>query len=399
MLAPAPVREETKANTRSSSTPSVILVSRMRDMEAPQTPTALSDIVARRYHLVLGNIGDDVVVFGARSSLELLAATPVVQCDGSFPCCLPDCDQLSIFHGLVNNVTGPLVYALVKGKGLATYSKLFELVETIAETNGVILFNRPVDIIVEFEKASINELTRLVGETHSTGVTSTSPRAFPQLGEAEGRVPPREERGRGRRRRRGVPACRSIMAIPHLPLEPVAVETVLDIRKAFKFADKRVVRHVDVFVNDYFVENYVEDGCMYPPRLWSVCGKHIRTNNSAASSHNFLNKRVQGALTPWLFISIIQQMDTTRNDIEARSASRTKAINTAINALLNTELLGLLAGETPLLKYLERCAQIVQLKNKGERAVFERTRRAEKNTVSARARKTMAGLRGEWPRS
>ena len=85
---------------------------------------------------------------------------------------------------------------------------------------------------------------------------------------------------------------------------------------------------------------------MYPPRLWNVCGKHIRTNNSAESSHNFLNKRVQGALTPWRFISIIQQqMDTTRNDIEARSASRTKAINTTINTLLNTELLGLLAGK------------------------------------------------------
>ena len=61
------------------------------------------------------------------------------------------------------------MYALVKGKEQATYSKLFELAATIAETNGVTLFNRPVDIIVDFEKAVINELTRLVGETHVHG--------------------------------------------------------------------------------------------------------------------------------------------------------------------------------------------------------------------------------------
>ena len=148
---------ETKANTRSSSTPSAILVSRRRDMKALQKPTTLSDIVASRYHLVLGNVGDEVVVFGTRSALELLATTPVVQCDGTFQCCPPGFSQLYIFHGLVNNVSYPLMYALVKGKDQATYKKLFGLVETIAETNGVTLFNRPVDVLVDFEKAAINE--------------------------------------------------------------------------------------------------------------------------------------------------------------------------------------------------------------------------------------------------
>ena len=99
---------------------------------------------------------------------------------------------------------------------------------------------------------------------------------------------------------------RSIMALPHLPLELVTVQTVLDLRNAFKFQDKRVAGHVDVFLNDYFIKHYVEEGCMFPPRFWNVCGKHIRTNNSAESSHNFLNKHVHGVLTRWRFISIIR---------------------------------------------------------------------------------------------
>lgn len=106
---------EIKANTKSTMTPSSVLVARKRDMETHKRPTTMSGIVSSGYHLILGNVGDDVVVFGTQSSLELLATTPIIQCDGTFSCCPCDYYQLYIFHGLVNNVAYPLVYALLKG--------------------------------------------------------------------------------------------------------------------------------------------------------------------------------------------------------------------------------------------------------------------------------------------
>ena len=144
---------EIKANTNSKMTQSGIRVSRKRDMEARQIPTTLTGIVASRYHLILGNDGDDIVVFGTRVSLEILATSPIIQCDGTFSCCPRGYAQLYIFHGLVNNVTYPLMYAIVNGKDQTTYSRLFSLVETIAETNGLTLFHRLVDIVIDFEKA------------------------------------------------------------------------------------------------------------------------------------------------------------------------------------------------------------------------------------------------------
>ena len=304
---------EIKANTNSTMTQSGILVARTRDMEAHQIPTTLTGIIASRYHLILGNDGDDIVVFGTRASLEILATTPIVQCDGTFSCCPRGYSQLYIFHGLVNNVTYPLMYAIVKGKDQTTHSRLFSLVETIAETNGLTLFHRPVDIVVDFEKAVMNEMVDLVGEGRVHGCYFHFAQSmFRNLGKLTNAY----LRGKIKD---GVDddvivfrLVRCIMALPHLPLALVTQETVLDIRNAFKIKDRRTAGNVDVFDNDYLIRYYIEEGCPYPPRFWNVCGKHVRTNNSAESSHNFFNKQVRGSLTPCHFIAIIQLRMNTR---------------------------------------------------------------------------------------
>ena len=361
---------EIKANTKSKMTPSSVLMSRKRDMERHQRPTTLSEIVASRYHLTIGNIGDDVIVFGTKTSLELLATTSTIQCDGTFSCCPRGYSQLYIFHGMVNNVTYPLVYALIRGKDQKTYSNLFSLVETIAETNGLTLFHRHVDIVIDFEKAAMNEMTALVGDMRVHGCYfHFSQSLFRNLGKLKNSY----LRGKNKDEVDDdvvvYRLVRCLMALPHLPLELVTEETILDIRKAFKIKDRRVAGNVDVFINDYLIKYYVEEGCVYPPPFWNVCGELVRTNNSAESSHCFLNRKVEGSLTAWRFIAIIQrQMHNTRKEIEGGCHSHSKGINAHINTLLNRELYSLFIGETTLLKYLERCSLIVQLKNQGERA-------------------------------
>ena len=385
---------EIKENMKSTMTPSAVLVSRKRDMELHKRPTTLSGIVASKYHLILGNVGDDYIVFGTQSSLELLATTPVIQCDGTFSCRPCGYYQLYIFHGLVNNVSYPLVYALVKGKDQKTYSVLFSLVETIAETNGLTIFHRPVDINIDFEKAVMNEMTALVGYKRVHGCYfHFSQSMFRNLGKLKNSYLRGKNKDEVDDDVLVYRLVRCIMALPHLPIVLVTQETVMDIRNTFKIKDRRTAGNVDVFINDYFIKHYVENGCSYPPRFWNVCGQQTRTNNCAESSHNFLNEKVKGSLTPWRFISIIQlQMVNTRKEIDQGCLSHSKAINTEINALLNNELHSLLSGETTTVKYLERCSTIVQLKNQGERARFERIRRNEKDIVPDKMRRRMLNV-------
>ena len=257
-------------------TPSSVFMSRKRDMERHQRPTTLSEIVASRYHLTIGNIGDDVIVFGTKTSLELLATTSTIQCDGTFSCCPRGYSQLYIFHGMVNNVTYPLVYALIRGKDQKTYSNLFSLVETIAETNGLTLFHRHVDIVIDFEKAAMNEMTALVGDMRVHGCYfHFSQSLFRNLGKLKNSY----LRGKNKDEVDDEVVVhrlvRCLMALPHLPLELVTEETILNIRKAFKIKNRHVAGNVDVFINDYLIKYYVEEGCVYP-RLFGM---------SAASSY------------------------------------------------------------------------------------------------------------------
>ena len=82
-------------------------------------------------------------------------------------------------------------------------------------------------------------------------------------------------------------------------------------------------------------------------------------------------------------------MVNTQKEIDQGCLSHSKAINTQNNALLNNELYNLLNGETLTVKYLQRCSSIVQLKNQGERACFERIRRNEKVVVPDKIKRRM----------
>ena len=58
-----------------------------------------TEMLQRGTHHVLGHDGNDVVVFGLVSSIRLLAATPIIQGDGTFACVVSPFTQLYIFMG------------------------------------------------------------------------------------------------------------------------------------------------------------------------------------------------------------------------------------------------------------------------------------------------------------
>ena len=116
----------------------------------------LTDMILQKSHHVLGNDGKDIIVFGQTSAIKFLANTTLIQGDGTFTCLIHPFTQLYIFHALMRNgVSYPLLYCLVRGKNEAIYKRLLRLVDKIALERGPTILNRPVRMMVDFERAFI----------------------------------------------------------------------------------------------------------------------------------------------------------------------------------------------------------------------------------------------------
>ena len=97
-----------------------------------------------------------------------------------------------------------------------------------------------------------------------------------------------------------------------------------------------------------------------------MCGRSIRTNNAAESSHAVLNTsvRVSGAVSLDMFLLAIEgQMSHTKKEVELGCPSHTKAIYARRNSLLAQELADLIAGRQGVLSFLDHCAAVMNVKN------------------------------------
>ena len=117
----------------------------------------IADLIKQKTHHVLGNSGDDIVVFGLSSSIVFLSQTTLIQGDGTFTCVVLPFTQLYMFHALLRNgVSYPVLYCLVRGKNEEIYKRLLDLVEKTAKERGTTIINRSVRMMVDFELAFIN---------------------------------------------------------------------------------------------------------------------------------------------------------------------------------------------------------------------------------------------------
>ena len=120
-----------------------------------------NEMLQQKSHHILGCDGNEIVVFGLSSSIHFLSKTTLIQGDGTFSCVVKPFTQLYIFHGLLNNgVSYPLLYCLVKGKTQSIYDRLLQLVERIARGRNATIFNRPVRLMVDFEKSFHNAILK-----------------------------------------------------------------------------------------------------------------------------------------------------------------------------------------------------------------------------------------------
>ena len=116
----------------------------------------IADLIEQKIHHVLGNYGDEIVMFGLTSSIVFLSQTTLIQGDGTFTCVVLPFTQLYMFHALLRNgVSYPVLYCLVRGKNEEIYKHILDLVEKIAKERGTTTLNRPVRMIVDFVLAFI----------------------------------------------------------------------------------------------------------------------------------------------------------------------------------------------------------------------------------------------------
>ena len=327
---------------------------------------SVKDLVQGKTHHVLGNDGEEIVVFGLTSSIMFLSQTTLIQGDGTFTCVVLPFTQLYMFHALLKNgVSYPLLYCLVRGKTEAIYKRLLALVEKIARERGTTILHRSVRLMVDFELSFINaarqyEAGRGVSCSFFHYVSNIKKKARPVIDalKKDGENTPEVKLAQKTKR--------AVMMLPLLPMDLITVEVVDMIfwRWSASFPDHaadfaKLYRHV--------VKNYVGPNARFPVQLWCVSGRSTRTNNAAESSHAVLNAsvKVSGAVSLNMFLFAIErQMRHTSSEIAAGCPSHTKTIYARRNELLATELSDLFNGKQGPLAFLDHCGDVLKVKNK-----------------------------------
>ena len=334
----------------------------LREKNRRGLTTNLRQMIERNTHHLLGNDGEDILVFGQLSSIHFLSTTPLIQADGTFTCVVKPFTQLYVFHGLLNNgVSFPLLYCLVRGKTQAIYTRLLQLVETIAHQNGKTIFHRPVRIMSDFELSFINAARQFQPHVKISCcffhfVANIKKRARPIIDELKRRTGRNPEIALLAEKTK-----RAFMMLPLLPPDLISEDVVELIVWRWRQASNTFGWAFD-YLKRHVVENYVSQNARFQKRDWCVSGCVTRTNNSAESSHARLNAtvRVSGAVTLDMFLfSIQKQMDNTSREIRNGCPSHSKSIYKKRNHLLAAELSDLLNGRQGVLKFLDHCSEVL----------------------------------------
>ena len=139
-----------------------LAMARLREMKKRGDVTNLDDLIRKGNHHLLRNDGNDILVFGLKSSVRIMATTKMILADGTFTCVLPGYSQLYVFHAVVKkNISFPMFFCLVKAKDGETNTRLLRLIEELTVENGTTIFNRPVTLMCDFEAAFIDAVQDL----------------------------------------------------------------------------------------------------------------------------------------------------------------------------------------------------------------------------------------------
>jgi hypothetical protein len=150
-------------------------LNRERGRHVPSLPQCRADVAVdgewaetcdgRRF-LIAGE-NSEMVIFSTDDNLRTLAACTTLQMDGTFKSCPSIYAQLYTIHGVVNNVTLPLVYALLPNKTRSTYNDLIQVVRHAAAELQLTI--SPTYVISDFECGLIDAVKQHFPQTRVIG--------------------------------------------------------------------------------------------------------------------------------------------------------------------------------------------------------------------------------------
>ena len=260
-------------------------MARLRQMKKDGDVTNLDDLIAKRNHHLLTNDGDEILVFGLKSAVRLMATTKMILADGTFKCVLPGFSQLYILHAVVeNNVSLPMLFCLLKRKDGETYTRLLRLVEELAVRQKTNIFDRPVTLMCDFEKAFIDAVKDNYGSVaikccffhFSKNVRTNATPVMTAIRRAAGKT--------SKAYRLALKIKRLLRMLPLLPEELITPEVIGLIHRLWQ---QGCPEHGDAFdgLIATILRTYVgtppghapPTRPRFPRHLWSVSGMCIRT--------------------------------------------------------------------------------------------------------------------------
>ena len=247
--------------------------------------------------------------------------------------------------------------------------KILQLVEGIAE-EGETFFKRPVTIMSDFEDAFIGAVKDLYPSVTMKACFFHFTQLIRKKADRVIRMVTKAASQKSVAVRKAEKAKRRIMLLALLPedlITPEVVELILaDWKEGVPASLKDAFNNLAVKFIQTYTRKLQPDGQLpcprFPPSLWSVGGRSVRTNNGAESVHSELNPKTKGRLTLHRFLAILEgQMAKARVRIASgcEPASRTSVPEK--NYALVVEPDKLLCGDQGVLPFLDNCGSILSL--------------------------------------
>ena len=322
--------------------------------------------IKTKSHHLLGSDAKDILVFGLESSVEYMSQTPVIFADGTFTCVIEGYSQLYIFHALIrNDVSFPMFFCLLNGKNADVYDRLLVVIEGICSTRGKNIFNKPVRVVCDFELALIKTLARKYPQVtikccffHYTKNVKENVTTLMRQIKRTNRKTSHEYKVAEKTKRR-------LMMLPLLPVGLIGEDVLTAINDEWKSVETysggeflQTINYIRRTYIGYVKSNGVFKAAIFPPTLWNVCGLKTRTNNSAESVHNRLNKKSGGGVSLFRFLMIIEgEMKRTMKRISEGCQPFTNAVEAEKNDLFALALSKLNTSRNSL-QFLDMCSSI-----------------------------------------
>ena len=165
-------------------------------------------------------------------------------------------------------------------------------------------------------------------------------------------------------------AKRRIMFLALLPVELITPEVVELILADWREGVPDRLKDAFDSLARKFIQTYVgtqqQDGQLhrprFPPSLWSVRGRSVRTNNGAESRHSALNPKTKGRISVRRFLHLLEEaMDDARDRIASGCQTESRPEVPAKNRALAVLLDNLFKGQQQVLEFLDNCGLVLSM--------------------------------------